>query len=56
MTLQTLITVNAVLGAVVVYGIVRLLVHGIHSDLRARLGDPAALRPRAARERDRLAA
>jgi hypothetical protein len=56
MTLQTLITVNAILGAVVVYGIVQLLAHGIHSDLRARLGDLNALRPRAARERDRLAA
>lgn len=32
MTLTTLVTVNAVLTAVVVYGIVWLLGFGIHSD------------------------
>jgi hypothetical protein len=32
MTLTTLITVNATLGAVVLYGVVMLLGHGIHAD------------------------
>ena len=36
MTLTTLITLNAVLGAAVVFGIVHLLAHGIHSDRRER--------------------
>ena len=34
MTLTTLITVNAVLAAALVYGIVFLLTHGIRSDVR----------------------
>lgn len=34
MTLTTLITVNAILAAAVVYGIVYLLHHGIRSDVR----------------------
>lgn len=32
MTLTTLITVNAVLGSVTLYGLLHLLAHGIHSD------------------------
>ena len=32
MTVTTLITVNAILGAVVAYGLHHLLAHGIHSD------------------------
>jgi len=32
MTLTTIITVNAVLGAAVAYGLHHLLAHGIHSD------------------------
>jgi hypothetical protein len=36
MTLTTLITLNAVLAAAVVYGIVRLLAAGIRSDATAR--------------------
>jgi hypothetical protein len=32
MTLTTLITVNAVLGATVVYGLVLLLAHGIRAN------------------------
>jgi hypothetical protein len=36
MTLTTLITLNAVLAAAVVYGIVRLLAAGIRSDARPR--------------------
>jgi hypothetical protein len=35
MTLTTLITVNAIPAAAVVYGIVFLLHHGIRSDVRA---------------------
>ena len=35
MTLLTLITVNAILVAAVVYGIVLLLAHGIRSDVHA---------------------
>jgi hypothetical protein len=36
MTLTTLIALNAVLAALVVYGIVRLLAVGIRSDRQAR--------------------
>ena len=36
MTLTTLITLNAVLAAAVVYGIVHLLAAGIRSDARPR--------------------
>jgi hypothetical protein len=36
MTLTTLITVNAVLAAVVAYGLHHLLAHGIRSDLNER--------------------
>ena len=36
MTLTTLITVNAVLGAAVAYGLHHLLAHGIRSDRRGR--------------------
>ena len=38
MTLTTMITVNAILAATAVYGLVRLLGHGISSDRRARAG------------------
>ena len=34
MTLTTLITVNAVLSAIVVYGVVRLLAHSVGHDRR----------------------
>ncbi|HEY2326210.1 MAG TPA: hypothetical protein VGH52_01860 [Gaiellaceae bacterium] len=54
MTLTTLITVNAVLGAAVVYGLLRLLTHGVqtsrHQALRAQVHEL----PR--HETDRIAA
>lgn len=37
MTLTTIITVNAALAAIVVYGLVWLLGHGIWSDRRSRV-------------------
>jgi len=38
MTLSTLITLNAVLGAAIAYGLLHLLAHGIGSDRRGREG------------------
>ena len=37
MTLTTFIAVNAALGAAVVYGLLRLLLHGIKAESQARL-------------------
>jgi hypothetical protein len=53
MTLTTLITVNAILGAAVVYGLALLLTHGIRTDRRQALAHVRVL-PR--NEQDRLAA
>jgi hypothetical protein len=53
MTLTTLITLNATLGAAVVYGLLLLLTHGIRSDHAARRADVGAS---AQLEPDRLAA
>jgi hypothetical protein len=53
MTLTALITLNAVIGAVVVYGLVLLLGHGIRSD---RVGIEAQVKPLPQRGEDRLAA
>jgi hypothetical protein len=54
MTLTTLITVNAIVGALVVYGIVMLLGHGIRTDRTAVRG--ATVQQLRRRETDRLAA
>jgi hypothetical protein len=57
MTLTTLITVNAVLAAIVLYGIALLLAHGVRHDRWHSLGHTRSLRVAApARERDRIAA
>jgi hypothetical protein len=57
MTLTTLITVNVVLAAAVVYGIVFLLTHGIRSDVRGvERQVKSSLHRLPERERDRLAA
>ena len=57
MTLTTLITVNVVLAAAVVYGIVFLLRHGIRSDVRGVEQQlKATLHRFPEHERDRLAA
>jgi hypothetical protein len=57
MTLLTLITVNAILAAAVVYGIVLLLGHGIRSDVKAAEKHlKAAVHHLPQRDRDRLAA
>ena len=53
MTLTTLITVNAVLGAVVVYGLVLLHAHGIR---QGRVEAEAHVRRLPERDEDRLAA
>jgi hypothetical protein len=53
MTLMTLITVNAVLGAVVVYGLVLLHAHGIR---QGRVEAEAHVRRLPERDEDRLAA
>ena len=52
MTLTTLITANAVLGAAVTYGLHHLLAHGIRTERRASQ-EVAAL---PARESERIAA
>jgi hypothetical protein len=56
MTLNTLVTVNAILAALVVYGLVWLLGFGIHSDRLARASHLRAHVPPPADEHDRLAA
>ena len=57
MTLLTLITVNAILAAAVVYGIVFLLGHGIRSDVKGvEQHLKAAVHRLPHRERDRIAA
>ncbi len=57
MTLTTLITVNAILAAAIVYGIVFLLHHGIRSDVRAvEQHLKSTLHHLPQRDRDRLAA
>lgn len=54
MTLTSLITLNAILMAVVVYGVVFLLAHGIRSDRSAVEAVKVRQLPR--RESDRIAA
>ena len=58
MTLTTLITVNAVLAAIVVYGIVLLHAHSVRHDRRHALEPPAVAPGRWSRRasRDRIAA
>lgn len=56
MTLSTLVTVNAILGAVLVYGLLYLLGSGIHRDRRARFELLARAGRPAEQDRDRLAA
>ena len=57
MTVTTLITVNAILAALVVYGIVFLLGHGIRTDVRGVEEQlKATLHRLPERRRDRLAA
>jgi hypothetical protein len=53
MTITTLITVNAILGAAVVYGLVLLLGHGIRADRKVVEARVQALPER---KHDRLAA
>ncbi len=57
MTLTSLITLNAILGGLVAYGIVWLLAAGIHTDAAARRTRERALAgPRSRTEPDRIAA
>jgi hypothetical protein len=56
MTLSTLVTLNAVLAAILVYGIVWLLAGGIRADRAARGRTAARLRTVAEPERYRRAA
>ncbi len=57
MTLTTLMTVNAVLAAIIVYGVVFLHAHGVRHDRRHTKGHLRSLRAvEPARERDRIAA
>jgi hypothetical protein len=53
MTITTLITVNAILGALVVYGLIMLLTHGIRTD---RKHVEARVQVLTRNEHDRLAA
>jgi len=52
MTSTTALTLNAVLAAIVVYGIVFLLAHGIHRDRLEERRRRAGLRPVVVRDRD----
>ncbi len=56
MTLTTLIAVNAVLAALIVFAIVRLLHHGIHSDRHAHQELQATLMTLPKHERQKIAA
>lgn len=57
MTLTSLITLNAILGGLVAYGIVWLLAAGIHTDAAARRTRERALAgSRSRTEPDRIAA
>ena len=57
MTLTTLITVNAVLAAIIIYGIVFLHAHGVRHDRRHAEHHVGPLREaEPVRERERLAA
>lgn len=56
MTLSTLILVNAVLAATLVYALVHFLTHGIHADRRHRVRRVAELSALPERVRDRIAA
>lgn len=56
MTLTTLILINAVLAAALVYALVHFLTHGIHADRRHRETRVAELSALPERVRDRIAA
>jgi hypothetical protein len=56
MTLTTLITVNAILGFAVVWGLVYLLGHGVHSDRHHRLERAGELLRLPKQQRDKIAA
>ncbi|HST14469.1 MAG TPA: hypothetical protein VLJ44_06420 [Gaiellaceae bacterium] len=56
MTLTTLIITNAVLAAVLVYGIAHLLTLAVHADRRHRVTRVAELSALPERIRDRVAA
>ena len=56
MTLTTLILINAVLAATLVYGLVHFLTHGIHADRSHRASRVAELSALPERVRDRIAA
>lgn len=53
MTITSLITLNAALGAAIAYGLHHLLAHGIHSDRR---NHPPEVAEVAVREAERIAA
>ena len=56
MTLTTLVLVNATLATLLVWGLVKLLAHGIDSDRRHRTARAAELRTLPREQRDRIAA
>lgn len=56
MTLTTLVTVNAVLAALAVYGLVWLLGFGIHTDRQVHASHLSGHGPLPTDERDRIAA
>jgi hypothetical protein len=56
MTLMTLVLLNAALGVFLVWALVRLLAHGIHSDRHHRTARAAELRTLPREHRDRIAA
>jgi hypothetical protein len=56
MTLMTLVLLNAVLGVFLIWALVQLLAHGIHSDRRHRTTRAAELRMLPREHRNRIAA
>ena len=56
MTLTTLILLNAVLGFLLIYALVHLLTHGVHSDRHHAASRHAEIRSLPAEQRDRIAA
>jgi hypothetical protein len=56
MTLTALITMNAILAAVLVYALVHFLAHGLHADRKLRVARAAELRSLPERRAERVAA
>jgi len=56
MTTTTFLIVNGILAFAIVYGLVHLLLHGIHADRNHRVRQAAEVSSLPIRQRDRIAA